>query len=231
MEEGDGEGHEGCGELAVVEGGSGAGGQLGQVGHEVQRGVEEDEGEQCARQVEEEVRAGSFFGRGVGGAGCDVGGEGGAYVQPQDKGRGDVESYPAAAGDDHDDGHDGRGDLDDDCECGTDEYENQDGEEPPVGPSLHGGQQGGVLTEVGQGDLQELEADQEDAEADDELADGLHPVAFHQDEWRGQSADDEWDEELSGAGVHAQQDKPRGDGGAYVGTHHHGDGAGQGEEP
>ena len=75
------------------------------------------------------------------------------------------------------------------------------------------------------------EAEQEETEADDEFADRFHLVAFHQDEGGGQGTDDEGDEELAGAAVHAQQDNPRGDGSAYVGTHHDGDGPGEGEKP
>ena len=95
---------------------------------------------------------------------------------------------------------------------------------------MHHLQHSGVLGEVGHGVLEESQADQHDAEADNEFADGPCLVAFHKQQWGCQGKDDEGECVIGCAHAHAEQDNPGGDGGADIGPHNHGDGACQGEE-
>ena len=157
-------------------------------GHDaVADGVEGDEEDDGTGDVEDEVCAGGTLAGGAGGHGHHLCRQRGAEVLADDQCHRRGEVYPSLAGHQQDDCRHGRRGLEDDAEDGAHDDEEQHG---PVAPLSQGGDAvGHVLVQRRHGVAHEAEAEDEQRQAHDGLAEVLHLILLAEDEEEADGGD------------------------------------------
>ena len=213
----------GLGIVSLVGGrhiGAASGHALGEVRNEPHQRRENHQRNHHTHHVEHQVGTGGLLARRVGHHGRQVGRDGGADVLAHDQGHGHIEPDPAVVAHHQRNGHHGRRRLHQAGQRRTDGDEEQYGPEPVVAHGPQGMQESGILLKVGHGGLQQLHADEQQRQADDRLADGLHAVLVREDEEQAHRRQQHRQAEAPGALAQAKEgDDPRRHRGADVGTH------------
>lgn len=182
-----------------------------------------------ADDVENEVGEGGALGRGVGGERGEIGGDGGADVFAEDDCAGGWVVDPALGrhGDGDRAGH--RGGLHDGGQDDAEKAEEQNRPDPVSGVAGDKLKHLGVALDVGHGVLEEGEAEEQQAKADQELAGVLDLGLTGEEQWKGHTHDrqgERGDAELKTE----ERDDPERRGGAKVGAHDHADRLGEREQ-
>ena len=169
------------------------------------------------------------FGGIVGHGRRNEGGDGGTDIFTQHHGTGHVEADPPVGQEDHREGHGGAGGLQDHGQHGTYHGENEHAAEAEAGQVLHEGQGLGIAVQIRNGVFHGRQADEQEGETDDELAEALGAVVLRHGHCESQR------NERDGKGGNVETESEEGNQpgrcrGADVGAHDHADGVAQGQQ-